>query len=155
MCLLSVVRSTTGTPSGNLKNHGSNSLPSTLSSTLTRISSFYPKIKYLVSLHPPPPPPPPTSYTAERSFSGPSVVLNVSKLSLGLASNERLSILTLLHMHQAYPLTSKKSLMGSPDIIPGEFNFMTSLDSYPFIVLLHFFLQHFTRTSTNRFEVIW
>ena len=31
------------------KNHGSNSLPSTLSSTLTRISSFYPNIKALVT----------------------------------------------------------------------------------------------------------
>ena len=31
------------------KNHGSNSLPSTLSSTLTRISSFYPNTKALVT----------------------------------------------------------------------------------------------------------
>ena len=30
------------------KDHGSNSLPSTLSSTLTRISRFYPNIKVLV-----------------------------------------------------------------------------------------------------------
>ena len=35
------------------KDLGSNSYPSTLSSTLTRISSFYPNIKALVTLHPP------------------------------------------------------------------------------------------------------
>ena len=60
------------------KDYSSNSLLSTLSSTLTRISSFYPNIKapvtILCTL-------PVTSCTAERSFSG----LNVSKLSLGLA----------------------------------------------------------------------
>ena len=35
------------------KDHGSNSLLSTYSSTSTRISSFYPNIKALVTLHPP------------------------------------------------------------------------------------------------------
>ena len=61
------------------KYHGSNSLPSTLTSTLTRISSFYPNIKTLVTtlctL-------PVTSCTAERFFSGPK---RISKLSLGLS----------------------------------------------------------------------
>ena len=37
-------------------------------------------------------------------------------------------------------LTSKKSLMSSTDVIPGEFNFLTPFDSYLFIVLVHFFL---------------
>ena len=49
------------------KGHGSNSLPSTLSSTLTRISSFYPNIKALVNILYTLPV---TSCTAERSFSG-------------------------------------------------------------------------------------
>ena len=31
-------------------------------------------------------------------------------------------------------------VFASPDVIPGEFNFLTPLDSYLFIVLLHFFL---------------
>ena len=30
--------------------------------------------------------------------------------------------------------------MGSPDVIPGEFKFLTPLDSYLFIVLVHFSL---------------
>ena len=77
------------------KDHGSNSLPSTLSSIWTRISSFYPNIKALVTILCTLPV---TSCTAERSFSS----LNVSKLSS--MSNERLSNLTLLHMHQAIPI---------------------------------------------------
>ena len=55
------------------KEHGSNSLPSTLS-TLTRISSFYPNNKALVTILCTLPV---TSCIAERSFSG-------FKLSLGL-----------------------------------------------------------------------
>ena len=150
------------------KEHGSNSLPSTLSSTLTRISSFYPNTKALVtilctlSV---------TSCTAERPFSGlkcqslvtilctiPVTSCTAERSFSGLKhmrcsmSNERLSSLTLFYMHHHIPLTSKKSLMSSPDVIPGKFNFLTPLDSYLFIVLLH----HFTCTLiTNRYEVIW
>ena len=150
MCLLSVVRSTTGTPGENLKrkimvqihflqlspqhwpeslaftltskplllfsapsgeihnwytrwkseekNHGSNSLPSTLSSTLTRISSFYPNIKALVTILCTLPV---TSCTAERSFSGLKCIRTLLRSSM---SNERLSSLTLLHMHQDIPI---------------------------------------------------
>ena len=37
--------------------------------------------------------------------------------------------------------------MSSPDVIPSEFNFLTPLVSYLFIVSLHFFLTHFTYAS--------
>ena len=73
--------------------HGSNSLPSTLSSTLTRISSFYPNIKALVTI----------------LCTLPVITCMLRDLSVGLKhiktvlrssmSNERLSS-TLLHMHQ-------------------------------------------------------
>ena len=74
--------------------HGSNLLPPTLSSTLTRIFSFYRNIKVLVtilcSL-------PLTSCTAERSFSRLKRIKPVLRSSM---SNERLSSLIILHMHQ-------------------------------------------------------
>ena len=98
------------------KDHGLNSLPSTLSSTLTRISSFYPNIKALIT----------TLHSAERFFSSLKRIKTVLRSSM---SNERLSSLTLLHMHQDIPLISKNSLMSSPDVILGEFNFLTPLDS--------------------------
>ena len=53
--------------------------------------------------------------------------------------NEHLSSLTLLHMHQDIP-TDIEEVMSSLYIIPGEFNFLTPLDSYLFIVLVHFSL---------------
>ena len=101
------------------KDHGSNLLPSTLSSTLTRIYNFYPKIKALVTLLCTLPV---TSCTAERFFRGIKRIKTVLRSNM---SNERLS-----------SLTSKKSLMSSPDVIPGEFNFLTPLDSYLFIFFL-------------------
>ena len=79
------------------KDHGSNSLPSTLSSTLTRISSFYPNIKTLVILCTLSV----TSCTAERSFIGLKRIKTVFRSSM---SNERLSSLTLLHLHQDIPI---------------------------------------------------
>ena len=80
------------------KDHGLNSLPSTLSSTLTRISSFYPNIKALVTILYTLPV---TTCTAERSFSGLKHIKTVLRSSM---SNECLSILTLLHMHQDIPI---------------------------------------------------
>ena len=80
------------------KDHGSNSLPSTFSSTLTRISSFYLNSKALVTilciL-------PVTSCTAERSYRGLKRIKTALRSSM---SNERLSSLTLLHMHQDIPI---------------------------------------------------
>ena len=79
------------------KDHGSNSFPSTLS-TLTRISSFYPNIKALVTflctL-------PVTSCITERSFNGLKRIKTVLRSSM---SNERLLSLTLLHVHQDIPI---------------------------------------------------
>ena len=69
------------------KDHRSNSLPSTPSSTLTKISSFYPNIKALViilcTL--------PATCTAERSFSRHKRIKTVLRSNM---SNERLSSLT-------------------------------------------------------------
>ena len=51
--------------------------------------------------------------------------------------------------------------MSSPDVIPGEFNFLTPLDSYLFIALLHFFLLtlhiHINNESlrSNLVRVVW
>ena len=70
------------------KDHGSNSLPSTLSSTLTRISSFYPIIKSLITILCTLPV---TSCTAERSFSRHKRIKTVLRSNM---SNERLSSLT-------------------------------------------------------------
>ena len=93
--LLLEVSFTIGMPSGNLKRNitGSSCLPSTLSSTLPRISSFYPNIKALVTILR-------TlsviSCSAERAFSG----LKHSKTDLHSSmTNERLTSLSLLHMH--------------------------------------------------------
>ena len=79
------------------KDHGSTSLPSTLSSTLPRISSFYPNIKALITILCTLPV---TSCTAERSFSGLKRIKTVLRSSM---SNERLSSLTLLHIHPDIP----------------------------------------------------
>ena len=54
-------------------------------------------------------------------------------------SNEHLSSQIYFTCIKTYPLTFKKSLMSSPDIIPGKFN-SDSVNSFLFIVLLHFFL---------------
>ena len=112
------------------KDHSLNLFPSTLSSTLTRISSFYLMSKPLCT-HPV------TSCTAERSFSGPKCIKTVLRSNM---RNEHLSRLILLHMHQNIPIDIKEISDVCPDVIPGEFNFLTLLDSYLFIVLLHFFL---------------
>ena len=80
------------------KCNGVNALPSTLSATLPRISSFYPNIKALVvilcTL-------PVTSCTAERSFSG---LKRVKTALRSRMSNERLTSLTLLHIHPDIPI---------------------------------------------------
>ena len=70
------------------KNNGVSSLPSTLSSTLPRISGFYPNIKALVTVLCTLPV---TSCTAERSFSGLKRIKTALRSSM---SNERLSSLT-------------------------------------------------------------
>ena len=80
------------------EDHGSKSLPSTLSSSLTKISSFYPNIKALVTILCTLPV---TYCTAERSSSGLKRINTVLRSSM---SNERLSSPTLLHMHQDIPI---------------------------------------------------
>ena len=97
------------------KDHGVSALPTTLSSTLPRISSFFPNIKALVTVLCTLPV---TSCTAERSFSGLKRIKTALRSSM---TNERLSSLSLLHIHQ---LTLKKSLMNSPGVIPGASNFL-------------------------------
>ena len=84
------------------KDHGSNSLPSTLSSTLTRFSSFYSNIEALVTILCTLPV---TLCTAERSFSGLKRNKTVLRSSM---SNERLPSLTLLHMHQDIPINTEE-----------------------------------------------
>ena len=80
------------------KYHSSNSLPSALYSTLTKISSFYSKTKALVTIRCTLPV---TSCTAERSFSG---LKHIKTLLRSSMSNECLSSLTLLHIHQNIPI---------------------------------------------------
>ena len=78
--------------------HGSSALPSSLSSTLPKISGFYPNIRALATVLCTLPV---TSCSAERSFSGLKRIKTVVRSSMG---NERLSSLTLLHMHQDIPV---------------------------------------------------
>ncbi len=80
------------------KEHGLSALPSTLSSTMPRISNFYTNIKALVTVLCTLPV---TSCTAERSFSGLKRVKTTLRSSM---SNERLTSLTLLHVHQDIPV---------------------------------------------------
>ena len=80
------------------KDHGSSALPSSLSSTLPRISGFYPNIRALVTVLCTLPV---TSCSAERSFSGLKRIKTGLRSSMG---NERLSSLALLHMHQDIPV---------------------------------------------------
>ncbi len=80
------------------KDHGFNALPTTLSSTLLKMSIFFPNIKALITILCTLPV---TSCIAERSFSG----LKRVKTNLQSAMfNERLSNLTLLHIHQDIPV---------------------------------------------------
>ena len=80
------------------KEHGSGSLPSALNSTLSQTSNFFPNIKALITilciL-------PGTSCTAERSFSGLKRIKTALRSTI---SNERLSNLALLHLHQDIPI---------------------------------------------------
>ena len=78
--------------------NGSSALPSSLSSTLPRISTFYPNIHALVTVLCTLPV---TSCSAERSFSGLKRIKTVARSCMG---NERLSSLALLHMHQDIPV---------------------------------------------------
>lgn len=80
------------------QDNGSSALPSSLSSTLPRISAFYPNIHALVTVLCTLPV---TSCSAERSFSGLKRIKTVVRSSMG---NERLSSLALLHMHQDIPV---------------------------------------------------
>ena len=80
------------------KEHGSGSLPSALNSTLSQTSNFFPNIKALITilciL-------PVTSCTAERSFSELKRIKTALRSTM---SNERLSNLALLHLHQDIPI---------------------------------------------------
>ena len=80
------------------KEYGFNALPSTLSSTLPRISCFYPNIKALLTVLCTLPV---TSCPAERSFSGLKRVNTPLRPNM---TNERLSSLTLLHIHHDIPV---------------------------------------------------
>ena len=80
------------------KDNGLSALPSSLSSTLSKISEFYPNIKALVTVVCTLPV---TSCSAERSFSGLKRIKTVFRSSMG---NERLSSLALLHIHQDIPV---------------------------------------------------
>ena len=84
--------------------HGKQSLPTTLFFTLRHASSLFPNIKVLLlilfSL-------PVTSCSAERSFSGLKRIKTALRLTM---KNERLTYLTLLHLHRDID-------MNIPDII--------------------------------------
>lgn len=81
-----------------LKEYGQNSLPSTLTETLRNISVMYPNIKVLVSILCTLPV---TSCSAERSFSGLKRIKSAIRSSM---TTERLSGLTLLHLHRDIPI---------------------------------------------------
>ena len=103
MCLLSVVRSTTGTPSGNLKRKIMFQIHFLqLSPQHWPESVFYPNIKALVTILCNLPV---TSCTAKRSFSGLKCIKTVLRSSM---SDEHLSSLTLLHMHHDIPIDIEK-----------------------------------------------
>ena len=78
--------------------HGSGSLPSALNSTLSQTSNYSPNIKALITilciL-------PVTSCTAERSFSGLKGIKTALRSTM---SNERLSNIALVHLHQDIPI---------------------------------------------------
>ena len=122
--------------------HGSNSLSSTLSSSLTRISSFYPNIKAHVTILCTFPV---TSYTAERFFSGRKRIKAVLRSSM---SYECLSILTLLHMHQDIPF----DIEVIDEFSRGHLRRIQLSDSTRQLSLhciLHFFLQVFHMHINN------
>ena len=79
------------------RENGSASLPSTPSSTLCQITSMYPNIKILITIMCTLPV---TSCSAERSFSG----LKRIKTPLRSSITERLTGLTLLHIHHDIPI---------------------------------------------------
>ena len=81
------------------KKHGMSSLPFTLSSTLPRISAFYPNIKALLTVLCTLPV---TTCTSERSFSR---LKRIKTASWSSMSNEHLSSLTLLHIHPDIPVS--------------------------------------------------
>ena len=76
------------------ENHGAESLPTSLLFTIPHASSLFPNIKELLrilcTL-------PVTSCSAERSFSGLKRIKTALRLTMG---NERLTSLTLLHLHR-------------------------------------------------------
>ena len=112
----------------------------------TRISSFYPNIKALVTILCTIPV---SSCTAERSFGG------LKRIKTGLRSsmsNKRLSSLTLLHIHLDRPIDIEE-VIDEFSRHPGEFNFLIPLNSYLFIVLLHFFLLTLHKHINN--ESLW
>ena len=80
------------------REYGCAALTSSLATTLPKISEFYPNIKALItvlctlSV---------TSCSAERSFSGLKRIKSVFRSGM---TNERLSGLALLHMHQDIPI---------------------------------------------------
>lgn len=78
--------------------HGISALPATLYSTLPRVSSFYPNVKALVTVLCTLPV---TSCTAERSFSSLKRIKTSPRSSM---NNERLTSLSLLHIHRDIPV---------------------------------------------------
>ena len=84
--------------------NGVNSLPTALSSTLPRISCFFPNIKALVTILCTIPV---TSCTAERSFSGLKRIKTALRSSM---SNNRLTSLALLHIHADIPISIEDAI---------------------------------------------
>ena len=93
---VSKANSTAGTSSGKTKKESMDTLPfpTSISHTLPQVSLMYPNVKALLLVLCTVPV---TSCTAKRSFSG----LKRVKTSLGsMMGNQRMSSLSLLHVHQ-------------------------------------------------------
>ena len=87
-----------------LKKHGENSLPSSLTPTLRHITSMYPNIRALVTILCTLPV---TSCSAERSFSG---LKWIKTLFSSAMTNTRLSGLTLLNVHRDIPVDTETAI---------------------------------------------
>ena len=91
-----------------------------------------------------------TSCTSERSFSGLKHIKTVLRSSM---SNEHLSSLTLLHMHQDIPIDIEEVIDEFTRSHPRWPQLSDSIDSYLFIVLLHLFLLTLHMHINN--ESLW
>ena len=117
------------------RDHGCAALPSSLATTFPKISGFYTNIKAVLCTLPV------TFCSTERLFSG----LKHMKSSLRSSmTNERLSSLALLHMHQDIPVNFKEII--EVGVILGTFSCETSF--FSLLLCVHLAQTH-THTHTQ------